>query len=66
MSATLTKPAWDRFDAIAAEVHDMLIGAAQCRNHLTAILWSKDEFEMSDELHEAISNALERLTRVGI
>ena len=27
-------PAWDRFRTMSEEVHDMLIGAAQCRNHV--------------------------------
>ncbi len=58
-------PAWDRFRAMSDEVHEMLIGAAQCRNHLEATL---EEWAAMDdrEKQEAIREALHRLERVGI
>jgi hypothetical protein len=64
-SMTTHTVAWDRFGAMAKEVHEMLIGGAQCRNHLRALLEAWDE--MGDkERKEATSDALERLVRVGI
>lgn len=58
-------PAWDRFQAMSAEVHDMLIGAAQCRNHLQSAL--EDWDAMSDEEQQGcVRLALDRLERVGI
>lgn len=65
MSTTATEPAWERFAAMSTEVHDMLIGAAQCRNHLKITLecWS----ECTDaERWVNVKQALDRLTRVGI
>ena len=65
---TATKPqapAWDRFRAMSDEVHDMLIGAAQCRNHLEATLamWTETT---EAERRASIEMALDRLERVGI
>ena len=58
-------PAWDRFQAMSAEVHDMLIGAAQCRNHLQAVL---EDWDATDEIERqaVVRDALHRLERVGI
>lgn len=64
MSAT-TAPAWERFSAMSTEVHDMLIGAAQCRNHLRAALEVWDECD-DTERRQMLADALHRLERVGI
>lgn len=62
-----TAPAWERFETMQREVHEMLIGAAQCRNHLRAILTTYARvLEDEPELCEDIAAALERLERVGI
>ena len=58
-------PAWDRFSAMSAEVHEMLIGAAQCRNHLESVLGDWDALD-DIEKQGAIRDALHRLERVGI
>jgi hypothetical protein len=65
---TKTQPAWERFSAMSAEVHDMLIGSAQARNHLKIILEVMDDegYEDLKQLREDIAAALDRLTRVGI
>lgn len=58
-------PAWERFHEMSTEVHGILIGAAQCRNHLRATLeaWG----DMNDaERWQSVNEALHRLTRVGI
>lgn len=66
-----TQPAWERYRVMSNEIHEMLIGAAQCRNHLQAIIQTAQEFEgltpyMSDEATEDCRTALTRLTQVGI
>jgi hypothetical protein len=50
---------------MSAEVHEMLIGAAQCRNHLQATL---EDWDAMDEMERqgSIREALHRLERVGI
>lgn len=58
-------PAWDRFQAMSNEVHEMLIGAAQCRNHLEAALKGWDAMD-DVEKQGAIRDAFHRLERVGI
>ena len=65
MTTDTTVPAWERFNAMSTEVHEMLIGAAQCRNHLTATIETWGEMT-DDERRESIVEALWRLTRVGI
>lgn len=65
MSVIEQKPTWERFDAMSREVHEMLIGAAQCRNHLRAIVESWEEMTPSDQL-EAVEVALSRLLKAGI
>lgn len=64
MTTETQAPAWDRFATMAQEVNDMLIGAAQCRNHLRCIL--DGGYDMNDELKAAVADALHRLERVGI
>ena len=69
MTAVETQtPAWERFRLMSVEVHEMLIGAAQCRNHLLALVETAETFEdyMSAEALEEVRSALERLTRVGL
>jgi hypothetical protein len=58
-------PAWQRFDAMSREVHDIMVGAAQCRNHLRAIIESWED-STNAEILEAVEAALHRLARVGI
>lgn len=58
-------PPCERFRTMSEEVHEMLIGAAQCRNHLTAALECWDECDAT-ERKQNIEDALLRLTRVGI
>jgi len=58
------RPAWMVFDDMAADVHEKLIGGAQCKNVLTAFAACYDECD-DDERRELIADALERLTRVG-
>jgi hypothetical protein len=66
MTDTATQaPAWERFHEMSGQVHEMLIGAAQCRNHLTAALGCWDECDDA-ERKSNIEDALLRLTRAGI
>jgi len=52
-------------EPMSIEVHEMLIGAAQCRNHLRATLECWDECDDAEQ-RENVAEALKRLTRVGI
>lgn len=63
--ATVTEPAWQRFEVMARETHSMLVGAAQCRNHLVSIIETWGD-ELDGELREALDEALLRLTQVGV
>jgi|KBSMisStaDraftv2_1062788.scaffolds.fasta_scaffold1111149_3 hypothetical protein len=65
MSTEAQAPAWERFQTMSIEVHEMLIGAAQCRNHLRATLECWDECDDAEQ-RENVAEALKRLTRVGI
>lgn len=65
MNAQTHTPAWERFASMSTEIHDMLIGAAQCRNHLKATLECWSECTDADRWTN-VKEALERLTRVGI